>query len=182
MPPSPGPFSDFCAPQRFELVEFGLARDNPCTGGLDTISTRGNCPSEFDFVIQNQGYPMSPCDPNNTVDEDQDGKINDGCPQVNAAPDGNCDNNTSDDNEDSTVNDGCPQVGDKSEGGFIGGACLGNDEGGCQRFRLPAQAGPTDISIVTASLRDADGDGMENILDSCSLKANPEWIPRVFDS
>ena len=132
VPPSPGPISDFCAPLRVENVNFGVTRDNPCTG-IDTPATRGNCPEEFDTVIQNQGYPMGPCDPNNNVDDDQDGTINDGCPQVNAAADGNCGDNESNDNEDSSVNDGCPQVGDKSEGGFIGGACSGN-----RRGRMPA--------------------------------------------
>ena len=32
---------------------------------------------------------------------------------------------------------------------------------------------------MTASLRDADGDGIENTLDVCSLKANPDWNPRM---
>jgi len=183
VPSSPGVTSDFCAPLRFETLNFGLTRDNPCTG-LDTGATRGNCPSEFDTVLQNAGYPLFPCDPNGNIDDDQDGAVNDGCPQVNIVPESGaeCANNISDDPEDSTINDGCPVVGDKSEGGFIGGACSGNDEGGCLRFKLPLEAGATDISIVTASQRDADGDGLENTLDTCSLKPNPEWIPRIFDS
>jgi hypothetical protein len=180
VPPSPLPISDFCAPLRVQNINFGLTRDNPCTG-LDTAGTRGNCPSEFDSAVQEAGYPLGPCDPNNNIDEDRDGTVNDGCPQINAQPDGDCGNTTSDDGEDSTVNDGCPQVGDKSEGGFIGGGCSGDDEGGCTRFKLPAQAGNADIFIVTASQRDADSDGHENSVDVCAFKANPDWKPRVND-
>jgi hypothetical protein len=182
VPPSPGAISDFCAPLRVENVDFGLTRDNPCTG-IDTAGTRGNCPDEFNTALGNLGYPLSPCDPVGNIDDDQDGVVNDGCPQVNAIAEtgDQCLNDTSDDGEDSTVNDGCPQVGNVSEGAYIGGTCSGNNEGGCPRFKLPAQAGDVFISLVTASQRDADGDGHENTIDTCSLKANPSWSPRVND-
>ena len=182
VPPSPSAISDFCAPLQVENVNFGLTRDNPCTG-IDTAATRGNCPDEFNTAIGYAGYPLGPCDPENNLDEDGDTVVNDGCPQVNdiAETGDQCLNNTSDDGEDSTVNDGCPQVGDVSEGGYIGGTCSGNNEGGCARFRLPAAAGDVTVTIATASLRDGDGDGIENFLDVCSLKPNSGWIPRTND-
>jgi hypothetical protein len=48
----------------------------------------------------------------NNTDDDADGKVNDGCPQVGAAPEAGaqCNNNT-DDDADGVVNDGCPKVG-----------------------------------------------------------------------
>jgi hypothetical protein len=35
---------------------------------------------------------------------------------------------------------------------------------------------------AVASLRDADGDGIDNALDVCALVPNPEWNPRAVDT
>jgi hypothetical protein len=181
VPAAPGAISDFCVPYKSDLVMFGLSRDNPCTGGLDTDGTRGNCPSEGDNVIENAGVPLFPCENGNNVDEDQDGKINDGCPQVNAEAEtgGACDNALSDEPEDAAVNDGCPSVGD-SEGDYLGSGCNNTNEGGCEARKNPSQAGTTPMTILTRSLRDADGDGTDNESDVCVLKWNAEWNPAAI--
>jgi hypothetical protein len=192
-PDSPLPISDFCVPFEYNFVTFGKSWDNPCTNGPDSSVTRGNCPDEFDLAIQEAGYPLFPCDPNNSVDEDLDGVVNDGCAQVNLQPEtgAECENATSDDGEDSTVNDGCPQVGDVSEGGYIGGPCaFGStpspappkfNEGGCLFMRNPGAEESVEFITVAASARDADGDGWDNIIDTCALIPNPDWNPNGFD-
>jgi hypothetical protein len=184
-----GPISDICSPLRYDFGAFGQTWDNPCTGVIDTAATRGNCPSEFDFALENLGYPLFPCDQNNSLDEDSDGVVNDGCPQVNAQPETGqgCVNTTSDDQEDSSVNDGCPQLGDVSEGGYIGGSCSGNDEGGCVIRTNPADARSYDFVTAAVSARDADSDGRDNVADSCPLQPDTgtdpdsDGLPSVCD-
>jgi hypothetical protein len=182
-PGSPLPISDICTPFDYNFTTFGRSWDNPCTGGPDAAETRGNCPPEFDLAIQEAGYPLLPCAPNNSVDEDLDGVVNDGCPQVNLDPEtgSQCDTPISDDGEDSTVNDGCPQVGDISEGGYIGGTCSGLDEGGCVLRSNPEAEGSYYFFTLAASARDADGDGWDNVIDVCVLEPNPNWNPNGFD-
>ncbi len=174
--PAPGAISDFCAPLLSANVALGKTMNNPCT---PTPQVGGNCPGE---KKPNVGYPLLPCERGGTLDDDGDGKINDGCPQSGSIAESGaqCDNNTTDDNEDSDVNDGCPPVGEQSEGARIPGACSGTDEGGCV-FRLNPAAGSYTITTFTASQRDADGDGIENGLDVCSTDSNPEWNPRGAD-
>ena len=186
VPVAPGAISDFCGPLRARYVTFGLTHDNPCTGGTDTASSRGNCPNEMDPVgagpKENFGYPMFPCEGEGTVDDDLDGKINDGCLAFQTAESGaQCDDNLSTEGggEDAYINDGCPAVGD-SEGTYAGVGCSGTNEGGCEARKNPSQSGSLPAIIYTRSLRDADSDGFENPLDTCALRANPEWNPRVF--
>ena len=52
------------------------------------------------------------------------------------------------------------------------------DEGGVIRITNPSEAGTYTFATWAAGLRDADGDGWENLLDVCSLTANPGWDPR----
>jgi hypothetical protein len=185
VPAAPGAISDFCGPLRVRFVTFGLTRDNPCTGGLDSPATRGNCPEEGDNVIENAGFPLLPCENGNALDEDQDGTINDGCEKVNAVAEsgGQCSNNTSDDPEDAAINDGCPPNGD-SEGTYMGSGCNNTNEGACEARKNSAQGGTIEVPIGTQSIRDADEDGIENPLDVCALKSNPEWNARAvpFDA
>ncbi len=184
VPPAPSAISDFCSPLRVSNVAFGLTRDNPCTGSL-AAGKNANCPFTDppevpDTKAQNLGYPFFPCESNNNVDEDNDGVVNDGCPQVNAAPDGNCTDDISDDGEDSSINDGCPKVGAASEGDPVPATgCSGTQEGGCLFRKNPATAGDYKAVVATGSQRDADGDGIENTLDVCSLKPNGTWNPRA---
>ena len=128
-----------------------------------------------------RGYPLFPCETGNTHDEDGDGKVNDGCPQVHGTAEtgAQCDNNISDDLEDSDVNDGCPVFGDQSEAVRMPGACSAFDEGGCILGQNPATPGVFEATTLAVSLRDADGDGIENELDVCALDANPGWDPRA---
>lgn len=179
VPPSPSAISDFCAPLFTANVTLGKTANNPCTPLPSP--TGANCPAPVNR--ENAGYPFLPCESINSHDEDGDGKINDGCPQINSVSEtgAQCDNNTSDDGgEDASINDGCPPNGDVSEGSRIPGTCSGGDEGGCTIRQNPPN-GNYDFTIVLASQRDADGDGIENSLDVCSLVYNPEWQPRGPD-
>jgi hypothetical protein len=178
-PASPGPISDFCAPELTTLTVLGKTLNNPCT---PTPVAGANCPGAFP-AAQNAGYPLFPCEFVNAIDEDADGKINDGCPQVffTVESGAQCDNNTSDDFEDAAINDGCPVVGGVSEGSRIPGTCSGSDEGGCTFRQNPAAPGPQTFTIWTESNRDADGDGIDNVLDVCALVVNGAWNPRTFD-
>ena len=186
-PASPGAISDFCGSVRTDLTLFGFTHDNPCTGGADTNSSRGNCPAEMDAVgagaKENFGFPFLPCEGESSVDDDGDGKINDGCPAFQAAESSaECDDNQSTESggEDSYINDGCPAVGE-GENTYQGTGCVGQNEGGCQFIRNPSQGGTIALAVATRSWRDADGDGIDNVVDVCALKFNPEWNPRGFD-
>lgn len=181
-PAAAGVISDFCAPLLSDNISLGVTIDNPCTTTPQAVVNGAACPGTT--VFENCcGYPLFPCETNNAHDEDGDGFINDGCPQVGAIAEtgAQCNNNISDDPEDSDVNDGCPQVGDKSEATRIGGSCSGANEGGCIFRQNPASAGTVTFTTLTASQRDADGDGIENSLDVCWDVPNPEWNPRAND-
>lgn len=180
-PAAPGAISDFCAPLLSDNIALGITVDNPCT---PTPVPGAACPPGSGTpVFENRGYPLFPCEAGNVIDEDGDGAINDGCPQVNSISESgaDCNNDTSDDGEDTAVNDGCPQSGDKSENSRLGGACSGGDEGGCVFRQNPASAGTVRFTTLTASQRDSDGDGIENSLDVCWDDPNPDWDPRAAD-
>jgi hypothetical protein len=181
VPPAQSAITGFCAPLRSANVTFGLTRDNPCTPSAPP--GRANCPSQT--VYENRGYPLFPCETGNAVDEDGDGAMNDGCPQANnvAESGAQCNNETSDDGEDSDINDGCPQVGAESEASFLpdpDGCDTDADEASCENRKNPADAGAVPLTIFAASQRDADGDGIENGLDPCTLKSD-SFNPRAPD-
>jgi hypothetical protein len=179
-PPAAGPISDFCAPLLVDSITMGLTLDNPCT---PSAVQGAACPGASSPFFENRGSPLFPCEAGNAHDEDADGVVNDGCPQVlsTAETGAQCNNNISDDLEDSNVNDGCPQVGDVSEGERIPGSCSGSDEGGCPFRENPDSGVTVTHTTLLTSQRDADGDGIENALDVCALDSNPEWKPRAFD-
>lgn len=180
-PAAAGPISDFCAPLLSDNISLGVTVDNPCT---PSPVPGAACPGGGTPIFENRGYPLFPCETGNAHDEDGDGRINDGCPQVfSIAESGaDCENNTSDDPEDSDVNDGCPQVGDQSEATRLGGDCSGADEGGCTFRQNPDTAGTVRFTTLTASQRDNDGDGIENSLDVCWDEPNASWNPRGPDA
>jgi len=179
---APGAITDFCAPLFSQNLTLGVTLNNPCSAKL---AGEANCPTGEPGAptVKEKGYPLFPCDPRNTVDEDGDGKVNDGCPQVGptAETGAQCDNDISDDPEDSSANDGCPPVGDQSEGARLAGACSTEDEGGCIYRTNPTSAATVNFTTLVASQRDADGDGIENSLDVCALIPNADWKPREVD-
>ncbi|MCH8814142.1 MAG: thrombospondin type 3 repeat-containing protein [Chloroflexi bacterium] len=177
-PPQSGPISDFCSPSIIDFTTLGYTLDNPCT----PVAVEGVACPGTQSIFENRGYPLFPCEVGNRHDEDGDGIVNDGCPQVGSTAESGeeCDNDISDDFEDSNVNDGCPQVGDHSEGQRIPGTCVGADEGGCIFSKNPSDPGPATFVVLATSLRDADNDGIENELDVCPLIANPNWNPRTI--
>ena len=183
---APGAITDFCAPLYSANITLGKTINNPCT----PASVPGaNCPVTSDkapeFVSSNgEPYPSLPCDSRSKIDDDGDGKINDGCPQVNATAESGaqCDDDISNDPEDSSINDGCPANGEVSEGTRMPGTCTGADEGGCTNRANPSAAGAVTYTTMALSQRDADGDGYENSLDVCFDKPNGEWNPRAIDA
>lgn len=62
------------------------------------------------------------------------------------------------------------------------GACSGDDTAGCVRMESPPTSGTYRFVSYSQSARDADGDGIENILDSCPLTATTGFNPRTSDS
>ncbi len=179
---APSAITDFCAPLLSLNTALGKTINNPCT----PASVEGaNCPvtSDIEPETVNRGYPAFPCDSPSKFDDDGDGKVNDGCPQVNNVSEtgAQCDNKTSDDGEDAAVNDGCPASGAVSEGSRMPGACSAGDEGGCDYRTNPTTAGDAVFTTLAASLRDADGDGIPNSLDVCFDKPNGEWNPYAED-
>lgn len=179
----PGAITDVCAPMRIAFQKFGTTYNNPCTQPFDG---EANCPG-LPSSIQNVGYPLLPCSSGNTVDEDGDGWVNDGCARVNAVAEtgDQCGNNTSDDPtpatpEDTAVNDGCPAVGDPE--GTRDGPCTRADEGGCVVVTNPPDEGTYLFRTMALSHRDADSDGIDNTLDVCATVYNSDWDPGVEDS
>src|SRR5207247_1468537 len=63
----------------------------------------------------------------------------------------------------------------------IPGTCSGTDEGGCAYLANAPSAGTHTFTLWTESLRDADGDGIENLLDVCALIPNGSWNARASD-
>jgi len=185
VPPAPSAVSDACSPTHLSLVQFGLSRDNPCTG-IDTTDTRGNCPFEINTTLENMGNPLLPCESGNNIDEDGDGFVNDGCPQIGSLAETGeqCLNDVDDYDEGDfgeDINDGCPPVGPVSEASYIGVGCSGKNEGGCEALKNSAQDGTVAIPMYTQSQRDADHDGISNELDTCALQANGGWNPYWVD-
>ena len=178
--PATGPFSEACTAYRADLVLFGLSRDNPCTP--QPIAGNANCPRPALPVLE--GIPLFACEPLNANDEDRDGVINDGCPQINAASEtGNdCLDAISNEAEDGAINDGCPVVGALSEAGFVpdaDGCDTDANEASCPFLTNPSATGPVEFVLYVPSVRDADGDGIDNVLDSCPYVPNPDWNPRL---
>jgi hypothetical protein len=177
--PRPDAMSDICAPERQDFVLLGRTLNNPCSPGA---VAGANCPGPTEMPLF-QRYPLFPCERQNSLDEDGDGRINDGCPPVNFVSETGteCENGISDDPEDSSINDGCPVVGPVSEGERIPGTCSAGDEGGCGYLTNPPSAGQQTMTIWAESPPDADDDGIDNTLDTCALIANGDWNPRGPD-
>jgi hypothetical protein len=54
------------------------------------------------------------------------------------------------------------------------GSCSGTNEAGCVRYANPSTSGTHYFGVFQQSLRDADGDGVENPLDTCPFAVNVE--------
>jgi len=143
------------------------------------------------------------CYKDNAVDDDSDGKVNDGCPMMSGASEtGTQCANATDDDGDTWVNDGCPQVGTKSESNTPE-LCDGVDNDGDtvvdEGYPDTNPGGPKDCldplvdtdhdgTVNTADTND-DNDGWtdadENWIGADSLDACPEntsddaWPPDV---
>jgi hypothetical protein len=135
----------------------------------------------------------------NTVDDDSDGRINDGCPNVGTGETTltQC-NDAVDDDNDLYVNDGCPVWGGDSkgelqqagvvEGHKTSGGEADDPDGAGPRTNIRSKNPPANTGIqgsgthiytsMTQSYRDYDNDGYENYLDSCPYDTNTD-DPRV---
>jgi len=150
--PEPGPVTDFCTPLTSFTTNFG----------------KGDA-----------------CD--SVVDDDDDDTVNDGCPVLGTSEveaetaDGSdpCDNFTDDDRNDdldasraagkgevARINDGCPADGDsEADIEYV-------------LYRNPAEQGTYTFTTIAVGQPDADGDGLENTLDTCPFDAN-DGDPRI---
>ena len=147
--PEPGPITDFCTP-------------------LGTTATLLGIGDACDSVVND--------------DPDDDDLINDGCPTLGTPEseaetrDGSdpCANNIDDDRnndldfsraaglgEEARINDGCPQEGSSSEA-----------EIDYVLYANPSEEGTYTIVTIAVGQPDADGDGIENFLDTCPFDVN----------
>jgi hypothetical protein len=104
----------------------------------------------------------------NALDDDKDGRVNDGClaegdPEVNQ-----CQNNTDDDTADSDgkVNDGCPQILGFSESGSECDNAIDDDNDSRVNDGCPQSGGTSETDQCDNALND-DGDGTVN--DGCFI-------------
>ena len=140
--PEPGPITDFCSPLGATVTNLG-------TGDA--------------------------CDSVVNDDPDDDDITNDGCPALGEPETGEqCQNSEDDDRNDdldfsraagtgeqARINDGCPQAGDQSEADIE-----------YVLYRNPAEEGVYTITTIAVGQPDADGDGIENLLDTCPFDPN----------
>ncbi len=70
----------------------------------------------------------------------------------------------------------CPALNE----GYSTGPCSATDTSGCVRYANPATSGTHYFGVYQQSLRDLDGDGYENPLDTCPYQTNLE-DPRASD-
>ncbi len=154
--PEPGPITDFCSPLGAQVTSFGLG--DACASGNrgevinddpeDDDLFNDGCPAlgtpESEVVLDDGSDPCA-----NAVDDDR----NDDLDFSRAAGLG----------EQASVNDGCPQAGDTSEA---------DPDLQYVLYRNPAEEGLYTITTIAVGLPDADGDGLENTLDTCPFVAN----------
>ncbi|NVB80917.1 MAG: hypothetical protein HOV81_21145, partial [Kofleriaceae bacterium] len=106
--------------------------------------------------------------------DDNDGRINDGCPPVgNAEPNNRCNNNDDNDN-DGFVNDGCPTV---TTGVGPETACADStdsDNDGVVNDGCPSFDGGAETGSQCTNTTDDDGDGVAN--DGCPEIGAQAWV------
>ncbi len=159
--PLPGPITDFCTLLTTSNISLGVSKDNLCTDDTPV--------DELDPVCTTTGALLSQCA--DFRDNDGDELTNDGCPTVGDEAETNCEGKDDDDG-DGWINDGCP-----ADGGAEETASSNPDETGTTLYVNP-QDGKYTYTIIAVGLRDADGDGIENLLDTCAFDAN-QGNPRV---
>lgn len=158
--PIPGAITDFCTPLLTQITSFGITRDNACT---DTSAER------LDPLCDVSSVVLLACD--DTDDNDGDQTTNDGCPTVGDGAETACDDDV-DDDSDGWVNDGCPAVEEPENS-----TPTEPDESGVAISTNPAE-GTYTFTVIAAGQRDADGDGIENGMDTCAFDVN-EGDPRI---
>ena len=152
--PMPGAITDFCTPLISSNTSFGISKDNGCTDSIPREELDPICDANGAFLIE--------CDDFGDNDGDL---VNDGCPIVGDEGETACDDDV-DDDADGWINDGCPAIGEPEDATHTDP----NDEG-VVLFRNP-EAGTYTFTTISVGLRDADGDGFENLLDTCPLDPN----------
>jgi len=170
--PAPSSISDFCGPLSVTFNIYGRARANGCLGtALAPCATANGINNPVVGVPSGEaqcqvGEPLP-------LDDDGDTLVNDGCPTAGDLPTafpesgiaGGCANAVDEadedpgapvDPDDDLINDGCPA------GGPVGNL----------RYENPAAPGTHFFGALNTSLRDSDGDGYENALDTCQYAIN----------
>jgi len=185
---APSAITDFCSPLGSTTVYFGTTRDNACTEGGE--GSDATCLNDNQLCATgtcgNNGPVNTPTVCSDWVDDDLDGYVNDGCPNVGLsevvcnetppAPGG-------DNDGDLYVNDGCPKQGGDGKGelemaGVLYGHRTTGGEAGAIRAKNPPAgtgfhlSGTHIYTSMASSYRDLDNDGYENYLDSCPYDTN----------
>lgn len=114
----------------------------------------------------------------NAVDDDGDGKVNDGCPASLTAEDGLPCDDAADDDGDAMVNDGCPPTGPEPES-IVCADAIDNDADGKVNDGCPANGGAETGAQCTNSADD-DADGFVN--DGCPAAGDSEFIAVCSDT
>lgn len=147
--PEPGPITDFCSPLGASVTNRG--KGDACDSLVnddsdDDDAVNDGCPTlgtpESEVVLEDGSDPCA-----NIVDDDRLDDLD----FSRAAGRG----------EEARTNDGCPQVGDTSEADIE-----------YVLYRNPSEEGTYPITTIIAGLADADGDGLENLLDTCPFDPN----------
>jgi hypothetical protein len=175
--PEPSPITDSCTPLTTLNRTFGLTRDNACT--------RDDLPEDLPAVCTVNSAVLLECD--DFRDNDGDGFVNDGCPQIGPESEAVCDNKQ-DDDSDGWINDGCPAVDEAADpdiGWDLGApgpaedsTRTNPDDGNVTLFVNPPE-GEYAYTVIGIGQRDADLDGLENGLDTCPFDVNV-GSPRVI--
>jgi hypothetical protein len=160
-------------PEHYDLF-VPLALTHSGSGNTPTVPTAetacgSNSVDDDGDTFVNDGCPVVGNTPEtgsqctNAIDNDGDGVVNDGCPASGAAESGTQCTDSSDDDGDTLVNDGCPTV-----SGEWGSQCWGNadnDGDGARNDGCPAQTEREPRQLCNDGI-DNDVDGLVDALDA----------------
>ena len=113
------------------------------------------------------------------LDNDGDGFINDGCPQVGGAPEIDQCYNIVDDDGDGFINDGCPLLAPPAEPIEL---CWDGLDNEANRDGAPDDGCPVDLELGAECLNSTDDDGDTVVNDGCPTDAAPETGTQCADA
>lgn len=153
--------TEFCTPLIADVISFGVSKDNGCTDAVPA--------EELDPICEVGSALLLECD--DLLDNDGDQTVNDGCPSVGDEAESDC-ADREDNDGDGSINDGCPAIEEPEDP-----TPSEPDESGLDLFTNPEEGAYT-FTIAALGQRDADGDGFENVFDTCPREPN-QGSPRI---